>query len=244
MDKSEVIPLFTIIIFLSFYASLLSGIVAIIPNADYGGGYPTISNYQANFNDTYYEIDEATKTYYEGEQYYQMNSSDTFDGYSYHTIKFGIPSFFDVIIYIDLDEGTGWYLKIEKRKEGSWLSSDVHIDRYTKDELLDKTLTTEITLNIGFQCDRSFTITLIPTIGNIYDGLFINEFNIVLHEPTKNIEVTEDTGLDALLQLLTFSLPDIPTIVNFLIVTPIYVMLVYITIRILTWFLPLVPGGG
>jgi len=244
MDKSEVIPLFMIIIFISFYATLLTGIVSIIP-VNYGdGSYPIISEYQPNFNDTYYEIDYATKSYYEGLKYYQVNASDVYDGEDYHETKFSIPSFYDVNIYIDFDEDSNWYLKIKKRKEGSWLSNDVHTERYTKEELLEKVGVTDLNLNIGFQCDRSFTITFIPLIGNIYDGIFLESYYFVLHEPTANIETSQDTGLDALLQLLTFSMPDIPVMINFLVATPIYVMLVYITIRILTWFLPLVSGGA
>lgn len=244
MDKSEVIPLFMIIIFISFYATLLTGIVSIIP-VNYGdGSYPIISEYQPNFNDTYYEIDDATKSYYEGLKYYQINASDVYDGEDYHETKFSIPSFYDVTVLIDFDESHGWYLELIKRKEGSWLSTDVHIERYTKEELLDKTSLTSVNLNLGYQCDRSFTLTIIPLTGNAYDGIYMNNYYFVLHEPTANIDTTQDTGLDALLQLLTFSMPDIPVMINFLVATPIYVMLVYITIRILTWFLPLVSGGG
>lgn len=241
MDRSEIYPLVLISLFLVFYASLASSVIA-IGTPETLIGQPNLPNYTPVENTIAYQIKSAPLDESQVGQYYYNYSDEQGDL---------VPWTYDVTGYNDVtasinDYGDVFRLYLSKQDEGAWFPWDKSEFEIKSSELYKKIPSpTSIQLVLNINLQKTFNLVIVSYEGETLIESFNNKhFSVILSEDISTVADEEVSAFNAFIDLVTFNIPDMPEAISFLIASPIYILGTYLIIRIVIMFIPWVSGGA
>jgi hypothetical protein len=127
---------------------------------------------------------------------------------------------------------------------GLWIGKHHRSAIIPLDEILDGFNDDTNFSRVDFKLRYQLTIWITyenTTWEDFEEALYANEYNVTLGN-ANNIVVSDSNPWGLIAKIMTFSLPGMPYILDIMIATPVYAMIIYLAISVVTRFIPTIPG--